>query len=100
VTVQPDEVSAGWVTPVVDPGVVVGANFEGEYQFFLTSRGYLRGVGLGKFGRVHAPGALLRRWWKIEGHWRRPGAEWVTGLSLARAIYGPAGHNYPYEEIP
>ena len=94
-TVQPDEVSAGWVTPVVDPGVVVGANFEGEYQFFLTSRGYLRGVGLGKFGKQYADGAELKAWWVVEGH-----LGGRTGLSLARAKFGPAGRNYSYEEVP
>jgi hypothetical protein len=89
----------GWVTPIAGPGAVIGATIEDEKELFLTSRGYLRGMGLGEFSRLHArDGAVLKGWAVIEGYWRKQA--WVSGLSLARAIYGPAGRDYPYEEVP
>ncbi|MCD4738341.1 MAG: hypothetical protein K8R89_03665 [Anaerolineae bacterium] len=71
VSLKDDEIMVGWVTPIAGPGIEAGAQFEGGNNLLLTSRGYLRSMGLDKFSRMYVGSdATLKDWRIYQGYWR------------------------------
>ncbi|MBN1877901.1 MAG: RHS repeat-associated core domain-containing protein, partial [Anaerolineae bacterium] len=99
IALQDSVVEVGMV-PDIGPGMVFGVTYAHDVDVFLTSRGYLRTVGLAKFGKQRAPDKQLENWWIYEGYWSNATGNWVSGLQVARTFLGPQWANRPYKEVP